>query len=268
MAETLHSLLFNNVSWGPDGSSLLADLSFAVRQGELVIILGPNGAGKSSLMKLACGLEQPRSGQVMLSDKPLVDYGHQHRAKCLGYLPQSRELAWPNMVEDIVALGRYAHGGGMGMLGPQDRALVERAMRACSVAHLRHRSMVTLSGGEQTRVHCARLFAGQTPLLLADEPITALDPQHQHSIMQLIKAYVTDGNGALVVLHDLEIAARYADRLIWMMDGRIVADGAVAQTFKRETIAKVFAMDSHIDLSATSPRVHLMTLPDDPSERG
>ncbi|MGC6472811.1 MAG: ABC transporter ATP-binding protein [Parvibaculales bacterium] len=257
MDETPHMLVFEQVVWGPDGAPLIADLSFTLRQGELVVVLGPNGAGKSSLMKLACGLVTPQSGHVLLSGVPPAAYGDQERAKRLGYLPQSRGLAWPNRVEDVVALGRYAHGGGMGMMGGRDREVVERALTACNIGHLRHRSMLTLSGGEQTRVHCARLFAAQTPLLLADEPITALDPHHQHRIMQLIKSYVADGHGALVVLHDLDIAARYADRLIWMFDGRIVADGTVAETLTRDNVARVFDMDSHIDVSAAAPRVHL-----------
>ena len=237
---------------------MIADLSFTLRQGELVVVLGPNGAGKSSLMKLACGLVTPQSGHVLLSGMPPAAYGDQERAKRpSGYLPQSRGLAWPNRVEDVVALGRYAHGGGMGMMGGWDREVVERALTACNIGHFAAPAHADLVGGEQTWVHCARLFAAQTPLLLADEPITALDPRHQHRIMQLIKSYVADGHGALVVLHDLDIAARYADRLIWMFDGRIVADGTVAETPTRIPLPGFLIWTATLTSLPASPRVHL-----------
>lgn len=257
MRETGHSLNLENISWGVGGGVVVDALSLELKQGELVMILGPNGAGKSSLMRLASGLVKPQKGQVKLSGGALDSYSDSDRARLLGYLPQIRQLAWPNRVEDIVALGRYAHGGGMGMMGDTDRACVEQTLAACDLETLRHRAMTSLSGGEQTRVHCARLFAAQTPLVLADEPITALDPRHQHRIMQLFKDYVAAGNGALVVLHDLELAARYADRLIWMSKGRVYADGSVAETVSSDTIASVFGMESQIKFSGDSPKIYL-----------
>ena len=143
------------------------------------------------------------------------------RARQLAYLPQNRPLAWPSPVRDVVALGRFAHGAVLGRLRGADRTAVERALAACDLQQLAGRSTATLSGGELARVHCARAFAAEAPLLIADEPVAELDPYHQFRVMDLIRAFVTEGGGALVVLHDLTLASRYASRLIWMKGGRI-----------------------------------------------
>ncbi len=250
-------LILENVSLRAGGSLLLKNISLTVTPKELVVILGSNGAGKSTLMRIASGLKRPCEGRILLSGVPIERYCGQERAQKLGYLPQIRNLAWPNRVEDVVALGRYAHGGGMGLMGEHEAEIIDTCLSACALNHLRHRAMTTLSGGEQTRVHCARMFAAQTPLLLADEPITALDPHHQYRIMDLLATYVKEGNGALVVLHDIALAARFANRLVWMKQGEIVADGCVAKTLTQARLAEVFQMKSQIDLKGAVANIHL-----------
>ncbi|MEL7488835.1 MAG: ABC transporter ATP-binding protein, partial [Pseudomonadota bacterium] len=161
--------------------------------------------------------------------------------------PQIRPLAWPNTVRDVVALGRYAHGAALGRLGGADADAVNRAIAACNLGALAGRRADTLSGGELARMHCARAFAAEAPLLVADEPTAALDPRHQFRILDLIADFVARGGGALVVLHDVEMAARYASRLIWMKDGRIIADGAPASTLNAERMETVYGVRAQID---------------------
>lgn len=210
--------------------------------GELVVLLGPNGAGKTSLIRGALGLIKPGSGVSELKGRLVSSLTPTERAQQISYLPQIRPLAWPNRVRDVVALGRFSHGATIGRLSDEDKAAVDTAISECDLAHLQDRSADTLSGGELARMHCARAFAANAPLLVADEPIAALDPRHQFRILDLIKSYVDQGGGALLVLHDIELAARYATRLIWMKDGRIVADGSVEETLSADRLAEVYGV--------------------------
>ena len=158
-----------------------------------------------------------------------------------------RPLAWPNRVRDVVALGRFSHGVAPGKLSGHDAEAVTRALMACDLSDLKDRTMDTLSGGELARVHCARAFAAEAPLLIADEPTAALDPRHQFRILDLIRKYVETGGGAMIVLHDIELAARYASRLIWMKGGKILADGPVGVTLTPERLAEIYGVSARID---------------------
>lgn len=225
---------------------LVDDASTELQTGELVVLLGPNGAGKTSLIRGALGLIKPSSGTSQLNGAEVSSISPTERARQISYLPQIRPLAWPNRVRDVVALGRFSHGATIGRLSEQDHAAVDAAISACDLTHLQDRSADTLSGGELARMHCARAFAANAPLLVADEPIAALDPRHQFRILDLIKTYVDEGGGALLVLHDIELAARYASRLIWMMGGSIVADGPVAETLSAERLAEVYGVSATV----------------------
>ncbi len=226
---------------------LVDGASFSLSTGELVVLLGPNGAGKTSLIRGALNLDRPTAGTAVLNEQSMAALTPSQRARQIAYLPQIRPLAWPNRVRDIVALGRFSHGAAMGKLSDEDDAAVSRAVAACDLEELEHRGADTLSGGELARVHCARAFASECPLLIADEPTAALDPRHQFRILDLIKSYVDAGGGALLVLHDIELAARYATRLIWMTDGKIVADGPVAETLTQDRLADVYGVHATID---------------------
>jgi len=163
-------LLLNNVSVAVDGVPLVKDTSLSISQGELVVLLGPNGAGKTSLLRLLLGLLGPDAGTATLNGADVASCSASQRALEVAYLPQQRPLAWPNRVRDIVALGRFAHGVMMGRPQQTDAALIDAALTACDLQDLAERQANTLSGGELARVHCARAFVANTPLLLADEP--------------------------------------------------------------------------------------------------
>jgi iron complex transport system ATP-binding protein len=237
------------------GRTLVQEASFRLEPGKLVALLGPNGAGKTSLLRLALGLLPAASGTSEIDGSDIRRMSASDRARSIAYLPQTRPLAWPTRVRDVVALGRFAHGGPLGRLHGEDAAAVERALTACDLAHLADRNVDTLSGGELARVHLARALATEAPLIIADEPAAALDPLHQHQVMALLKQAAERGGGVLVVLHDLALAARYADRLIWMLDGQIVVDGAVRETLTTERIASVYGVRAHVDDSVVPLQV-------------
>ena len=229
------------------GTTLVHGASFRLQAGELVALLGANGAGKTSLLRGAIGLTPAEAGWARIDGEDAAAMSPRRRARHLAYLPQNRPLAWPNPVRDVVALGRFSHGAALGRLRGADQGAVERALASCDLDEMAARSTATLSGGELARVHCARAFAAEAPLLIADEPVAELDPYHQFRVMDLIRAFVNAGGGALVVLHDVALAARYANRLIWMKNGGIVADGPPAETLSATRLAEIYGVRGRVD---------------------
>lgn len=240
-------LTASNLTVRTDKTFLVNAANFSLRSGELVCLLGPNGAGKTSLLRTVLGLESATAGAASVDGVNCANLSAMARARLIAYLPQQRPLAWPNAVRDVIALGRFAYGAAPGRLQRADADAVSRAMELCDLSDLAHRSTDTLSGGELARVHCARAFAAEAPLLIADEPVAALDPRHQFRIMDIIQSYVARGGGALVVLHDVSLAARYASRIIWMKDAKIVADGSPADTLTTERLADIYGVKARIN---------------------
>ncbi len=234
-----------------EATLLLNAVDISLQPGELVVLLGPNGAGKTTLLRTVLGLLKPDNGHVTLGGDDVQKLSPIQRARRVAYLPQTRLLAWPNIVRDVVALGRYSHGANLGLLGSMDAEAVDKAIVNCDIAHLAQRKTDSLSGGELARVHCARAFAAQAPLLIADEPVASLDPRHQYRVMNLIREYVhpvqVPPRGALVVLHDINLAARNADRLIWMKDGQVIADGTPEDTLSADRLAEAYGVKARIN---------------------
>jgi iron complex transport system ATP-binding protein len=203
---------------------LLDGISFSAGAGEFVSVAGPNGAGKTSLMRLLAGLEPPTTGSAQLDGAELARMKPRERARLLAYLPQARPLHAAIDVEALVALGRYAYGS-TSKLDDAGRAAVERAMAATNVAPLRSRGAATLSGGELARAHLARALAAETSILVADEPVAALDPPHQLAVMRLLREKADAGGLVVAALHEVALARRFCTRIVFLKDGRIAADG-------------------------------------------
>ncbi len=229
-----------------DGARLINGASLDLGPGEIVALLGPNGAGKTSLLRACLCLSRRVSGTLSVDGRNFDRFSPMERARAVAYLPQIRPLAWPNRVRDVVALGRFSHGAAMGRLSPRDAEAVDHAIEACDLTHLASRQMDQLSGGEIARVHCARVFAAKTPLMIADEPTASLDPRHQFRVLDLVRGYAQNGGGALVVLHDVRMAAAYATRLLWMKEGRILADGPPGQSLTSERLEEVYGIRAQV----------------------
>lgn len=240
-------LIARNVTVRAGNAILVDGVSLAVGTGELVAILGPNGAGKTTLLRVMVGQTVADAGCAELDGRECAGMSPVERAKRVSYLPQRRPLAWPNKVRDVVALGRFAHGAALGRLNKADRKAVDAALDACDLGHLADRGAETLSGGELSRMHFARAIAGGAPLLVADEPVAALDPRHHLRITRLLRDFVDNGGGALVVLHDVPLAVRFADRLVWMRNGRIVAEGSPDETLNARIMEDVYGVRAHVD---------------------
>ncbi len=231
-----------------DGVSILEAIEFDLAAGELVGLIGPNGAGKSSLLRLLTGIVTPERGEVRFAGEPLSRLSPQRRAQNLGYLVQDARAHWPFPVEKVVGLGRLPYQGWWQRDAAADRARVEQALELTETLAYRNRIVTTLSGGEQTLVMLARIFAGECRVILADEPVAALDPYHQLHVMEVLRQYATGERAAVVVLHDLGLAARFCDRLYLLSHGRLDAAGAVAEVLTPATIARVYGVDSRVEL--------------------
>jgi iron complex transport system ATP-binding protein len=235
-----------------DGSRLVESVSFTVAAGELVAIVGPNGAGKSSLLRALAGIERSNSA-IFIDGSAIEQMTPSKRARLIAWLPQNMPPAWPVQVRDAVALGRYAFGAVPGQLSPTDKQSVERALQQCDALHLADRRITTLSGGELGRVHLARLLTTEAEILLADEPVAALDPAHRLLIMERLKTETRTGRSVLVVLHDIALAARWCDRIIAIHDGRIVADGAPADVVTAAFMHDRFGVEATIHIIDGAP---------------
>lgn len=233
------------------GRLVLEHVNLALAQGEVLGLIGPNGAGKSTLIKLLAGLIAPDAGRVLIESQgrlaPLGDLDRLHRARSISYFPQAADVHWPVSVEALAALGRLPHrGGGFDPWNPardeRDTQAVDRALAAADVTALRHADVTRLSAGERARALLARALAVEAPILLADEPVAALDPAHQLGLMQLLRRFARAGGGVVVVLHDLNLAARYCDRLILLHQGRVQGDGPPEAVLTLDALRSAFGI--------------------------
>jgi iron complex transport system ATP-binding protein len=214
-----------HVSLNLGGMPVLASVDLDLRSREIVGLIGPNGAGKTTLLRLLAGLQTPDEGRVRYDGKGLSEIGASDLARRVAYLAQGAQVQWSLRVDHLVALGRLPHRRPFRGENVADKLAIEAALIATETAQLRHRSFRTLSGGERMRALLARALAIEADMLLADEPIAALDPLHQLQAMDLLREIARQGTGVVVVLHDLTLAARYCDRLVLLAKGRAIADG-------------------------------------------
>ncbi len=216
--------------------------SLALRGGELTAMVGPNGAGKTTLMRALAGLI-PADGEIRIADQALTQLTPRERARRIAYLPQGHVFHWPMPVASIVMLGREPHSDRFSTTSEADRAAVGRALRVTATESFAERPVTTLSGGERARVALARALATEAPILLADEPTASLDPRHQLVVMELLRDATRRGAAVLAITHDLTLAGRFADRVLVMDCGRLVADGPPEQALAAAGISAVFGVD-------------------------
>ncbi|MBT0772275.1 ABC transporter ATP-binding protein [Kineosporia sp. J2-2] len=229
-----------------DQQVVVENLGVNVPDGEFTVIVGPNACGKSTLLKALARLLGPRAGQVYLEDKPIGSYSSKQVAHRLGMLPQSPIAPGGITVGDLVARGRYAHQSLLRQWSSQDEAIVVEAMRQTSVHELAKRYVSELSGGQRQRVWLAMALAQQTPVLLLDEPTTYLDITHQVEVLDLCADLHEQGRTMVAVLHDLNLATRYATHLIAMRDGRIVAEGDPVRIVTAEMVEQTFGLKCRV----------------------
>ena len=223
--------------------SVLRNLALSIRRGEITVLVGPNGAGKSTVIRLLTRLLEPSSGEVLLDGRPLAELRRKELARSMAVVPQAETLPDGFSAFEVVLMGRTPH---LGFLEPErevDLRMVEEAMRRTDIWRFRDRPVETLSGGERQRVVLARAIVQQPRFLLLDEPTNHLDLRHQVELLWYVRQEVEGGIGALVILHDLVLAARIAGRLLLMDRGRIVAEGSPVEVLREDLIREVYQVE-------------------------
>ncbi|MFM7028665.1 MAG: ABC transporter ATP-binding protein [Chakrabartia sp.] len=210
--------------------------------GRITVLLGPNGAGKSSLLRALAGLITPEAGTITLNNKPLDQLSLEARARQIGYLPQNGTPAWAITVRDLVGLGRLPYRGRFAAPTPDDAAAIAQALDATDLTTLADRPVDALSGGELARAKFARVLAGESDWILADEPLANLDPAHQRDVLALLRRAAASGKGVVTVLHQLSAAAQIADDVVMLRAGRCLAAGPAARTMTGENLSQAFDM--------------------------
>lgn len=226
-------LELDNISVTYGETTVVKDFSATADSGQLIALVGPNGSGKSSLLKAIAGLVTYYGQTNLPKDRASC-------ARTLAYLAQDATAPDRRLVRDIAALGRTPHIGALSKLSETDQSIVTDCLGQCGISDFTDRAFGTLSGGEKMRVHLARTLATQAPILLADEPVTALDPYYQLSVMDVLRDYAAQGRIVITALHDLSLARKYADQVWVMKDGELVKNDNPARALDVETLAHVF----------------------------
>lgn len=235
-------LSLEDVTFGYGDNAVLDTISLAFRSGEFVAIVGPNGCGKSTLLKIMAGLLSPDHGAIKLDDRPVSSFSRKNLARHMAMLAQSNEAPAGMVVCDLVGMGRFAHEGWLSRGTARDIAHIDDAMQTMAVTDLADRRVGELSGGQLQRCRMAMALAQDANILLLDEPTNHLDLKHQYALLETARKQATTGRAVIAVLHDLTHASLFADRIILMDGGKVVADGAPADVLTPENIAAVYGI--------------------------
>lgn len=252
-------LIVENLTYEIKGRELLKDVSFELMPGEVLALLGANGAGKSTLMNLLCGDRKPSSGKIILNGKSIEEYDMRELSKCRALLSQQQQMTLSFRVYEIVMMGRYPHF--KSNPSKRDHEVVNEVMELCGITEFANRKFLNLSGGEQQRVQLARVLSqiwdNPNSLLLLDEPISALDLHYQQKVLAIAKALSRKGFMVVLIVHDVNFASVYADRIIMLKNGQKLYDGTPEKVLNKKGIHSVFSVDSVVQLDINSQKPYI-----------
>jgi len=245
MSEQTPLIELDSVGLALDGRAIVKNVSMQVFPGEVLALVGPNGAGKSSILSVMAGDVRATSGTATVGGKHVGKYRPGEAARVRSVLMQSNQVSFPFTVQEVVEMGRAPWARTPEVAN--DDALIQDALRLADVEHLVERRFNQLSGGEKARVSLARVLAQRTPVMLLDEPTAALDLRHQESVMAAIRTFANAGCAVVVVLHDLSIAAGYADRIAMIVEGKLDAIGTPDEVIVADRVSRVYGVDVDIE---------------------
>lgn len=244
-----------------DGLRALDGVGLTLQRGELLGVVGPNGSGKSTLLRVLLGAQRPDEGSVHLDGVPLASLSARTRARMLTMVAHAPSPDFALTVRDVVGLGRIPHEAFLAATHPRDTDAVNRALERTDTRALAHRNVASLSSGELQRMHLARAFAQEARVLLLDEPTANLDPLHQLTAMRMVRAFARDGgSSAVVVLHDLTLAARTCDRLVVLERGSVRAEGPPRAVLDETLVADVFQVRARIERDDQGRVEHVLAM--------
>ncbi|QQR37096.1 ABC transporter ATP-binding protein [Devosia oryziradicis] len=241
------AIAIDDLTLGYGSATILDRLSLAIPRGKITVLAGPNGCGKSTLLRAIRRLHRPSAGRILLETTDIAKLGERLLARQVGLLAQSPSAPEDITVEELVRLGRYPHQSMLQPWSHDDTRALETAMNGTGVAHLRHRHLGSLSGGQLQRVWIAMVLAQETEIVCLDEPVNHLDMSHQLDCLDLVRQLNSEfGRTIVLVLHDLNLAARYADQLVFLRDGVVAASGKPEELMVEDLIARVFDVDAMV----------------------
>ncbi|MFD2599278.1 heme ABC transporter ATP-binding protein [Sphingobacterium corticis] len=253
-------LFAENLSYSIKKNTLLRNFNLSIRPGEFLAVLGANGAGKSTLIKLLSGEHTPSEGSIQLHGKPLTAYSDLQLAGFRATMMQQQHISADFTVEEIVLMGRYPHY--QNRPSEQDLAIVQQTMQITGIELLAERSVLSLSGGERQRVQLARILAQiwhqPNALLLLDEPVSAMDIRFQHQTLSIARALADKGWMVMSILHDINLASQYADRLLMMKNGRKLMDGTSSEVLTSRNIYTVFGIDAEVAVNPKTLHTYIV----------
>jgi iron complex transport system ATP-binding protein len=248
------------VRYGLHLPAALDGVSMSVPTGSFYAVLGPNGSGKSTLMRALLGGIAPEAGSVTVGGRDVAIWGRREFARTVGVVTQSEAVAFPVTVRELVEMGRYPHLGALGVLGPADDDAVWRALERCDATQLQDRDVGTLSGGEFQRVRVARALAQDPLALVLDEPTASLDVRHEMEILGLLRDSAARGMTVVLITHHLDAAARFADRMLLMDEGRVAAEGSPEEVLREETLRDVYHWPMSVRLDGETGHLRVTPL--------
>ncbi len=239
---------------------VIDDVSLSLDSGEMLGVIGPNGSGKSTLLRLLSGVLAPASGEVRLHDRSLASYTRRQLGQAIAVVPQHTQIEFPFSVTEVVLMGRSPHLGGFAFEGDRDVHVARAAMRRTGVLDLAHRSIHELSGGERQRVILARALAQEADILLLDEPGAFLDIRHEVEIYDLLHDLQHEGRSIITVLHDLNLAALYCDRVALLKAGRLFRVGPPSAVITYAALTEVYETEVYVDVNDVTGAVNVLPL--------
>lgn len=253
------TLSVQNLVIKADNKTLLDDISLNLTQGKVYALIGHNGSGKSTLIKALSGETTPHKGYIRLDDKDLALLSSKEIAKCIAYLPQKLPETQGFLTEELVMLGRYPHQGWLQKPNANDHTIVLDAIKRTHSEAFLGQEVANLSGGEKVRVWLALCLAQNTPFLLLDEPLAPLDIVYQVQVLSLIQTLAhTQGLGVVIIIHDINLAAQYADTIIALKHGKLCHIGTPQDTMQPQVLQEIFGVDFHLIDHPTAGKVAVL----------
>lgn len=248
----------NNISAGYGKRNIISNVDVDFPKGKITAIIGPNGSGKSTLLKSICGLCSVNDGNIILANKDINQYSNSDRAKIISYLPQQRPVP-AITVERMVLHGRFPYLGYPRRYKKEDYDICDRAIKEAGISEIRHRTMDELSGGERQKVYLAMSYAGESEVLLLDEPMTFLDIRYQLDLIYMMKKLKSEGKTVIVILHDLNAAMQNSDYILVMKKGNVVDFDIPEEIYSKKILEDVFEVRQKLILGESGEKYYVFT---------
>ncbi len=257
----METLKIDEIEFAYGEEVILKDISFNIEEGEFISIIGPNGSGKSTLLKTLNNIYTPRKGNIYLDGEKIQKIKRREIAKRISLVPQESQINYEFTVEEIVTMGRHPYKRRFEKENLEDKRIIEEAMEMTYTTKLRDKLITEISGGEKQRVIIAKALAQNSSIILLDEPTSSLDINHQIEVLELLKKLNKNKNTTVViVLHDINIASRYSDRIIFLKDGKIISKGRPEEVVTKNNIKKAYDMDIYLEINKYTRSPYLIPL--------